>query len=87
MMTNICALALHVDNFEVDTHDLREDLRLEAPRMNQYFHELGCRVNAPTQKEMESLKITKAEAAQHRIAKLRFPLDFPKERVPVRRKR
>ena len=32
LMTHICALALAVDKYEVDTYDLREDLKLE-PKM------------------------------------------------------
>ena len=28
-MTHICALALIIDNYEVDVYDVREDLKLE----------------------------------------------------------
>ena len=28
-ITHVCALALTIDNFEIDTYQLREDLRLE----------------------------------------------------------
>lgn len=56
-------------------------------RMSQYFHELGCKVAAPTEKESNELGIkSKAIAAQRRIAKLRIPLDFPKTRLPPRRR-
>ena len=29
LITHICALALTIDNFDVDTYQLREDLKLE----------------------------------------------------------
>lgn len=87
LITHIAALSLIVDNFETDTHDLREDLRLDAKQMGQYFHEIGCRVGAPTEAERLKLKITKAEAASHRVARLRLPLEFPKVRnLPAKRR-
>lgn len=56
-------------------------------RMSQYFHELGCKVNNPTEKEQAEFKIpNKAMAAQRRVAKLKLPLDFPKVRNPPRRR-
>jgi hypothetical protein len=33
------------------------------------------------------MKISKAEAAVHKIAKLKLPLEFPKNRNPVARRR
>jgi len=55
--------------------------------MSQYFQELGCKVAAPTEKERAELRIpNKALAAQRRIARLKLPLEFPKTRVPVRRR-
>lgn len=56
-------------------------------RITQYFHEIGCAITAPTEKDRERLKITKAESSNHRMARLRIPLDFPKPRVMVQRKR
>lgn len=55
--------------------------------MSQYFHELGCKVAAPTEKEQVDMKIpNKATAAQRRVARLKLPLDFPKVRNPPRRR-
>jgi len=55
--------------------------------MSQYFRELGCRVRTPTEKEQTELKMgSKAQAAQRRIALLKLPLDFPKARLPPRRR-
>ncbi|KAF2474101.1 DNA-directed RNA polymeras-like protein I 49 kDa polypeptide [Lindgomyces ingoldianus] len=78
MMTHIAAASLIVDNFEVDVSDLREDLKLENKEIKQYFHEIGCRVVQPTETERAKLKISKAEAVNHFIAKLKIPLAFPK---------
>lgn len=81
-MTHICALALTLDNFTTDTHDIREDLKLEGKNVQTYFQELGCGVDRPTEIERGKLKITRVEGAGHRIARLRLPLVFPKMRVP-----
>lgn len=86
-ITHICALALTLDNFFTDTHDIREDLKLERTQVQKYFQELGCIVALPTENEREKLKITKAERANHRHARLRLPLVFPKVRVPMARKK
>lgn len=75
LMTHLCAFACIIDNFEVDTHDLREDLKLEQKQMNQYFMEIGARI-----------KQAKAGDNVKHIAKLALPLQFPKMRLPTRRK-
>ncbi|KAI9830743.1 MAG: hypothetical protein M1819_005407 [Sarea resinae] len=85
LYTHIAALALVVDNFEVDTYDLKEDLRLEPREIRQYFHEVGCHIKPPTEADRVKMKISKAEAAAHHLAQLRLPLDFPKVRVIRRR--
>ncbi|KAF2095234.1 A49-like RNA polymerase I associated factor [Rhizodiscina lignyota] len=87
LVTHICALALIVDNFESDVNDIREDLSLDNKQITQYFHEIGCTITAPTERERERTKITKAEAFNHRMARLRIPLDFPKQRVMAQRRR
>ena len=83
LITHICALALTLDNFATDTHDIREDLKLDVKNVQNYFRELGCAVAPPTEIERGKLKMTKAEGAGHRIAKLRLPLEFPKMRRPM----
>ncbi|KAI9818406.1 MAG: DNA-directed RNA polymerase I subunit rpa49 [Pycnora praestabilis] len=87
LMTHIAALALVVDNFEVDTYDLKEDLKLENKQIQQYFKEIGCQVNAPTEADRMKMKLSKTEAASHKIARLRIPLEFPKQRVIARKRR
>ena len=49
--------------------------------MMQYFRELGCKVTSPTEAERAKAKLNKAEAAAHKIARLKLPLEFPKLRV------
>jgi DNA-directed RNA polymerase I subunit RPA49 len=36
---------------------------------------------------MTKFKLTKAEAANHNIAKLRIPLSFPRVNIPTKKKR
>ncbi|TIA58617.1 RNA polymerase I associated factor, A49-like protein [Aureobasidium pullulans] len=87
LITHMAAISLFIDGYKTDTHDLREDLRLENKQMSQYFMELGCKVNNPTEKEQADFKIpNKAVAAQRRVAKLKIPLDFPKVRMMPRRR-
>ncbi|KAK7534384.1 RNA polymerase I associated factor, A49-like protein [Phyllosticta citribraziliensis] len=86
LITHVAAMALIVDDYEVDTFELREDLKLDNKQIAQYFHEIGCKVNNPTDKE-RGKKYSKAEATNHKIAKLKIPLDFPKQRnLPSKRR-
>jgi DNA-directed RNA polymerase I subunit RPA49 len=85
LITHVCALALVVENFEVDTYELREDLKLEVKEITQYFRELGARVVAAGEEVRKKLDLkSKAAAAQHKIAKLKLPLDFPKAKFSRR---
>lgn len=86
-MTHIAAAALIVDDFEVDVNDLREDLKIENKEIRQYFEELGCRVNPPGQTDLAKFKLTKAQAANHHVAKLKLPLKFPKVGGPRKSRR
>ena len=76
LLTHCCAFACMVDNFDVDTQNLRDDLKLDQKGINQYFHEIGGRVK-PTKQGGRTI---------HR-AVLALPLDFPKQRsiAPKRR--
>lgn len=87
VITHVLALAITVDNLTMDTHDIREDLRLEVGDIRKYFVELGCVVTKPTDAEIGAMRITKAEAQSHRITRLKLPLVFPKTRVPKAAKR
>jgi DNA-directed RNA polymerase I subunit RPA49 len=71
-------MACLIDNFEVDTYDLQQDLRLETREMSQYFHEIGARVRAFSAAEGKKMGLDKVAIAQRRTAKLKLPLDFPR---------
>lgn len=71
LITHCCAFACIVDNFEVDTANLRDDLQLQQSQMTQYFHEIGARVKPVS---------NKAEGKMTHVAKLILPLEFPKQR-------
>ncbi|KAJ6444779.1 RNA polymerase I associated factor [Purpureocillium lavendulum] len=78
LMTHCCVFACIVDNFEVDTENLRDDLRIDQQTINKLFHEIGGRVKPVG---------SKSEGRQVNIARLALPLDFPKQRqIAPRRK-
>lgn len=71
LITHLCAFSCVLDNFETNTYDLKEDLKLEQKQMNQYFFEIGARV---TKKKAD-------EGRTESVAVLKLPLVFPKVRV------
>jgi DNA-directed RNA polymerase I subunit RPA49 len=73
----LCALAMIVDSAEVDVWDLKEDLKLETREMSVYFTEIGAKVGPLGEAERKRLRLEKAAAAQHRVAKLKAPLKYP----------
>lgn len=75
LMTHCCVFACIIDNFEVNTLDLREDLKLEQKQLNQYFVEIGAR-----------MRQSKTGDKVNHIAKLAIPLQFPKMRQPAKRR-
>ena len=87
LITHILALTLVLDTFVTDSHDIREDLKLETKDISKYYLELGCAVANPTETERAALKVNKAEVITHRLARLRLPLVFPKTRLPAARKK
>jgi DNA-directed RNA polymerase I subunit RPA49 len=57
--------------------------------MSQAFKEVGCKVTELTATQVTNLKMTKAEAAQHRRAVLTAPPTFPnapRRRAPTGRR-
>ncbi|KAG5946355.1 hypothetical protein E4U60_004193 [Claviceps pazoutovae] len=79
LMAHCCVYACIVDNFEVDTQNLRDDLRLDQKSMNNYFREIGGRVKP----------VSKTAEGGHAVylGKLALPLDFPKQKSMVRRRK
>lgn len=63
-----------------DPSDLRDDLRLDSNSIQQYFRELGCRIDRPRETEFKkwNIKGGRAEAHARRVARLKIPLEFPK---------
>ncbi len=78
LITHLCAMACLVDNYETDMWDLKEDLKIETKAMTQYFMEIGARIGALTKVEATRKGLESAVAAQHKMAKLKLPLAFPK---------
>jgi DNA-directed RNA polymerase I subunit RPA49 len=78
LFTHACALSLIIDNFEVDTYDLREDLNLESKEIGLYYSEIGARVSSANEGQRKALGLDKATAMQRKFAKLKLPLEFPK---------
>ncbi|CZS93697.1 related to DNA-directed RNA polymerase A (I) chain [Rhynchosporium agropyri] len=76
--THLCALACIVDNFEVQTFDLMEDLKLDTKEMSQYFSEIGAKIVVLGESERRKQGLDKASAAQRKVAKLKIPLEFSK---------
>lgn len=70
LRTHLCAFACILDNFETDNWDLKEDLKLEQRQMNQYFMEIGARI--------QKKKVEDGRTAN--LAVLKLPLIFPKMR-------
>ena len=87
VITHIFAIAISLDNFVLDTNDIREDLKLESKDVTKYYAELGCVTATPTDVERSALGISKAEAPNHRIARLKLPLSFPKTRMANAKRR
>ena len=73
LMTYACVFALTLDNFEMDSLELREDLRLEQKQIDSYFHEVGARTKAVAEK-IDGKSINRYKA------KLAIPLKFPVQR-------
>lgn len=69
LMTHCCVFASIIDSFDVNTFDLREDLRIDQKQINQYFHEIGARTRQ-----------TRKDDKTENLARLALPLQFPRLR-------
>ncbi|KAL7276886.1 DNA-directed RNA polymerase I subunit rpa49 [Rhizina undulata] len=70
-------LCLMVDGYDVDLFELKQDLEVQPKELIMAFKEVGCSVRELTKTQYTAMKMTKAEAAQHRRAVLKIPLEFP----------
>lgn len=69
LCTHCCVFASILDSFDVDTYDVKEDLKLEQKQINQYFMEIGARTR----------QSKKGDTVMH-MARLSLPLIFPRMR-------
>ncbi|KAE8222511.1 hypothetical protein CF319_g4308 [Tilletia indica] len=88
IFTHICALALHLDDYAVDPHDLALALNIQSAKMIDYFKSIGCTasdvsvpVATPSSNALES---SSASIRKERRLVLKLPLKFPqnKRRAP-----
>ncbi len=75
LMTHCCAFACIIDDFELNTVELREDLKIEQKRVDLYFQEIGAK-----------MKRSRAGDQVNHIAKLALPLALPKMKRQLPRK-
>ena len=81
LIMHLCAMAFMVDGADVDTWDLKEDLKLETKQITIYFTQIGAKIASLGEVERKKLGLEKAAAAQRRVAKLKAPLTYPKVSV------
>lgn len=79
LIMHVCALAFMIE-VDVDTWDLKEDLKLEPKPMQTYFTEIGAKIWNLGEVERKKLGLEKAAAAQHKVARLKMPVEYPKLR-------
>ena len=85
--STLAVLTLIIDDFETDTHDLREDLIMKPPEMATYFKQVGARLKPPSSVVSGKKNWNKNEAGRHDFAHLELPLQFPKPRFIPRNRR
>ncbi|KAI0439305.1 RNA polymerase I associated factor, A49-like protein [Xylaria telfairii] len=78
LYTHCCALAAILSNFEFETSKIRYDLGLDDKQFAQYFREIGGKIRKATGAE---------KGTQMQMAVLALPLEFPKVRYVVPKKR
>jgi len=73
----LAVLCLMVDRYDVDLFDLKHDLNIMPRELAEAFKQVGCSIRELGKHQIEVMKITKAEAMQHKRAVLKVPLEFP----------
>ncbi|KAI5790220.1 RNA polymerase I associated factor, A49-like protein [Geopyxis carbonaria] len=77
LIYHIAVLCLMVDDYDVDIYDLKVDMNITPRELTQAFKEVGCVVKELSKTQYTSMKMTKADAQQHKKAVLKIPLEFP----------
>ena len=93
LRTTILALTLHIPPpsgksgsgmLVAQPFDIQQDLGLRPEEIQQLYKELGCRFETPTETELDlwglrkKVKKAKEPGQSMKLAKLRFPVEFPK---------
>ncbi|KAI5849374.1 RNA polymerase I associated factor, A49-like protein [Morchella snyderi] len=73
----LAVLCLMADFWEVDLYELKIDLGMQMREITTAFKEVGCSVKEYSKTQYLDMKMTKAEATQHKRAVLKIPLEFP----------
>ncbi|GAA5862065.1 hypothetical protein JCM3774_006158 [Rhodotorula dairenensis] len=85
LLAYLLVVVLRVDGWSTDVTTMADDLGMGSRRVQELFRSLGCVLVAPSAEDREKLvatgrAATSAEAAKSKKAKLKVPLEFPKER-------
>jgi len=94
-------LALHLDNYSnVDMVRLSNDISLSPKKATEVFKSLGCQINTPRGTELERILVTwrnegrtveadgkGADGGRLKVASLKMPLEFPREKRKAPAKR
>jgi len=73
----ILAIALTLENFNMDAGALTKDLSMKQTRLNELYKSLGCKVNELTATEKSQAGVSPEEARAMKRAILTVPLTFP----------
>ncbi|KAG0317427.1 DNA-directed RNA polymerase I subunit rpa49 [Linnemannia gamsii] len=73
----ILAIALTLENFNMDAGSLTKDLSMKQTRVNELYKSLGCKVNELTATEKAQAGASNEEAKTMKRAILTVPLTFP----------
>ncbi|KAG0209961.1 DNA-directed RNA polymerase I subunit rpa49 [Mortierella sp. GBA30] len=73
----IFALALTLENFNIDAGAMTRDLSLRQTKVNELFKSLGCKVNELSATQKAQLGVSAEDAKTMKRAILTVPLTFP----------
>jgi len=80
-------LCLMLDNFILDITLMAQDLQIKPPKATELFKTIGCKIIPLPESEREKRGITKSEAKQIKLARLKCPPEFPRVRRPTIKQR
>jgi DNA-directed RNA polymerase I subunit RPA49 len=77
LLCYLLALILRIDNYTAEIAPLAQELSLKPSKLAELFRALGCAVKPPTAVQAEALGLSKAAAANYKLAVLSAPLKLP----------